>query len=291
MTGPGSRPSAPAADANPLPGAAVPSFVRSLDGTPIAVFRSGEGPPLVLVHGAAADHTTFRVVGPMLAERFTVHALDRRGRGASADGPAYSIEREFEDIAAVVDAAAAEHGAPVDLVGHSFGGRCGLGAALLTGNLRRLVVYEGAPPPPGRGYQRAELRERLGHLAEAGDREAVLVLFMREIVGMSDADLAAYRANPVWPLRVQAASTIVRELGGERSAAASLEALGLVRQPVLQLLGSESRAIFHESTAALQGRLLDGRIVVIEGARHAAHHTHPDRFVEAVEAFITERSA
>ena len=56
------------------------------------------------MHGSTADHTTFRVVGPRLARRFRVHAIDRRGRGASGDAPAYAIEREFEDLAAVADA-------------------------------------------------------------------------------------------------------------------------------------------------------------------------------------------
>ena len=59
--------------------------VRSTDGTAIAVTTVGSGPPLVLVHGAAADHTTFRVVVPLLAPRFTTHAIDRRGRGGSGD--------------------------------------------------------------------------------------------------------------------------------------------------------------------------------------------------------------
>ena len=74
----------------------------SNDGTPIAYRRSGEGPPLVLVHGAAADHGRWRPVLPAFEERFTVYATDRRGRGGSGDGDDYAIEREFEDVAAVV---------------------------------------------------------------------------------------------------------------------------------------------------------------------------------------------
>ena len=104
----------------------------STDGTPIAVFTTGVGPPLILVHGAAADHTTFRVLGPLLATRFTIHAIDRRGRGASGDTSPYAIEREFEDLASVATALAREAGGAVDVFGHSYGGRCALGAALLT---------------------------------------------------------------------------------------------------------------------------------------------------------------
>jgi pimeloyl-ACP methyl ester carboxylesterase len=71
----------------------------SQDGTPIAFWRSGEGPPLVLVHGTAANHGRWRPVLPAFAVSFTVYAIDRRGRGGSGDADGYSVEREFEDVA------------------------------------------------------------------------------------------------------------------------------------------------------------------------------------------------
>ena len=265
----------------------IPSrLVRSADGTPIAVFSSGSGPPLVLVHGAASDHTTFRVVAPLFQRRFTVHAIDRRGRGESGDGPGWTIEREYEDLRAVVEAVAAESGAPVDVLGHSFGGRVALGAALQPGHLRRLVVYEGAPPALERPYQAGDLPARLrGVLTERGP-EALLQTFLAEVIGMGPDELEAYRKNPVWPLRVAAAPTIIRELEGERSPAAGLDVLGAVELPVLQLLGRDSARPFRAATEALQGRLGNGRVVVIDGARHAAHHTHAERFVAEVEDYL-----
>lgn len=260
--------------------------IGSRDGTPIAVFAEGSGPPLVLVHGTSADHTTFRVVAPRLAGDRTTHAIDRRGRGASGDGQPYSIEREFEDVAAVAETLAAEAGAPVPVFGHSYGGRCALGAARLTDAISRVICYEGAPAPPGRSYRPAGIEARLVALLAAGDPDAVLATFLAEIVGMTAEDLAAYRADPVWPVRVAAAHTIPRELAGEASAAASLEALAGVRQPVLQLLGTASRPIFAAAARALDARLADGRIVEIEGARHAAHHTHVEAVVAAIGAFL-----
>ncbi len=265
--------------------------VVSRDGTPIAVFSSGEGPPLVLVHGATADHTTWRTTGPLLERRSRLHAIDRRGRGASGDRPDYSIEREFEDLAAVADAAAAEAGSPVDVVGHSYGGRCALGAALLTSSIGRLIVYEGAPSPPaargiGAGYQPLGVQERIAELIEAGNRDAALETFMREIVQMPPAALAAFRADPIWPVRAAAVGTTLRELEGEASPAASLEALGRVDVPVLQVLGGDSAPPFRAATEALDARLRSGTVVVIEGARHAAHHTHAGEFVAAVESFL-----
>lgn len=263
------------------------AFVRSRDGTQIALFRSGDGPPLVLVHGATADHTAFRVVGPMLGVSFTVFAIDRRGRGASGDADgSYSIEREFEDVAAVAETLAAASGGPVDVFGHSYGGRCALGAALLTDAFRRVVSYEGAPTPPGSSYHPSGVADRLRARLAVEDRDGALATFLTEVVGMSAADLAAYQADPIWTVRAAAAGTILRELEAEADPAASLDRLAAVRQPVLQLLGGESIPVFRDATVALDSRLTDSRVVVIDGARHAAHHTHPDKVVAAVRTFL-----
>ena len=260
--------------------------VRSPDGTPIAVFTTGTGPPLLLVHGAAADHTTFRVIGPLLAPRFMIAAIDRRGRGASGDTAPYAIEREFEDLAAVASVFASEAGGPVDVFGHSYGGRCALGAALLTADIGRVVSYEGAPTPPGEHYGDDALATELAALADAGRNETLLETFMTRVVGMTPDELDRYRADPVWPRRVVAALTIARELAVETGDEAGLERLGAVRQPVLQVLGGDSLREFAVATAALHDRLADGSVVVIPGAKHAAHHTHPDALLEAVTSFL-----
>ncbi len=187
----------------------------SRDGTRIAWVRSGSGPPIVLVHGATADHTAWRTAAPLLAPTHTLFAIDRRGRGSSGDHLPYAIAREYEDVAAVVDAISASEGRPVDVVGHSFGGRVGLGAALLTSNLRRLVVYEGAPAPGGRSFHGDQVMARLEALAAADDRERLLAYFLAEVVGMPPADLEAYRTSPTWPTRVADAPTLVREMWAE----------------------------------------------------------------------------
>ena len=220
-----------------------------------------------------------------------MQAIDRRGRGASGDTPPYSIEREFEDVAAVAETIAAEAGRPVPVFGHSYGGRCALGAALISDRVGPVICYEGAPPPAGRSYEPRALREDLAARLAADDLDGLLGEFMTRVVGMSEADLTAYRADPIWPVRAAAAGTIPRELEAEANPAGSLERLGAVRQPVLQLLGADSRRIFREATLALDARLADGRIVEIGGARHAAHHTHPDVVVEAVRQFLDATSS
>ncbi|HSO29933.1 MAG TPA: alpha/beta hydrolase [Candidatus Sulfomarinibacteraceae bacterium] len=282
MTGP--RGGADREDDSPL------RVVRSADGTSIAVFESGTAepgtPPLLLVHGTTADHLTFRVVAPLLGRRRRLHAIDRRGRGASGDGQTYSIEREFEDVAAAAEAVAEDFGGPVDVLGHSYGGRCALGAALLTSAIRRVVSYEGAPAAGGRPYRRQDLVDRLRAQLAQGARAAALETFMREVVGMDDAAMDRFQADAVWPLRVAASPTILRELLAEPAPAASLVALGRVAVPVLQVLGTESRPAFRAATAALDALLPRGTVVRIEGAAHAAHHTHPDAFASVVESFL-----
>lgn len=284
------------------PFAADPELVRSsVDGTAIAVFESlapadadagateprrDQHAPLLLVHGATADHTTWRAVGPRLAATRRVFAMDRRGRGASGDAPDYSIELEFADVATVAQSIAARSNGAVDVVGHSYGGRCGLGASLLTPSIRRLVVYEGAPVPPGMSYRPPGLLEAVGSALDRGDNEVALATFFGGIVGMSEAALAAYRADPVWPERVAAAPTILREIEAEATGPASIEALARVSVPVLLLLGSISRSPFRIGTDALAARLAQAQVQVIEGAAHAAHHTHADAFVRLVEAFL-----
>jgi pimeloyl-ACP methyl ester carboxylesterase len=84
---------------------ADPRKVVSEDGTPVAVWRSGAGPPLLLIHGAAADHNRWAPVLAALQERFIVFAVDRRGRGMSGDATDYALEREYEDVVAVVESA------------------------------------------------------------------------------------------------------------------------------------------------------------------------------------------
>lgn len=272
----------------------------SADGVPLALFEvepslavqaptdAVSGPALLLVHGATADHTTWRNVGPAFAATRRVLAIDRRGRGASGDAATYSIEREYEDIAAAADLISGETGGPVDVVGHSYGGRVGLGASLRTPAIRRLVVYEGAPVPAGMSYRPPGMVETVRAALDRGDNETALATFLAGIVGMSEAALDAYRADPVWPTRVAAAPTILREVEAEASAAASLDALGRVTAPVLLVLGSISRSPFRIGTDELASRLADARVVTIAGAAHAAHHTHAAEFVRMVESFLDE---
>jgi pimeloyl-ACP methyl ester carboxylesterase len=264
--------------------------VASRDGTEIAVWTSGQGPPLVLVHGAVADHTRWRPLLPHLEPQVTVHAMDRRGRGASGDAPAYDPRRELEDVAAVINAVAAAYGSPVDLYGHSFGGFCAFGAALLTANVGRLVLYEGWPPVDPRARELpAGLGERLDALLTEGNRDAVVETMFREVVRMPEAEVAALRAQPAWPARVAAAHTIVRELRAIPTLPFDPAEAARVAVPTLLLTGSESSDPFADDVARVAAALPDARVVVLEGHRHVADILAPKLFAGHLVAFLRDR--
>src|SRR5918997_2923495 len=168
--------------------------VPSADGTPIACWRSGEGPPLVLVHGTAADHGRWSPVLPAFEGRFAVCAVDRRGRGGSGDSEGYAIEREFEDVAAVVDSL----GEPAVLLGHSYGALVALEAALLTGNVRKLVLYDPGIEVEGEVVSPPEVIGRLEAHLGAGDRDGVVATTMREIAGLPPETVEHMRSQPAW---------------------------------------------------------------------------------------------
>jgi pimeloyl-ACP methyl ester carboxylesterase len=261
--------------------------VASRDGTEIAYWTTGGGPPLVLVHGAVADHTRWRPLLPYLEPHATVHAMDRRGRGASGDGPAYSLAREFEDVAAVVDAVAEACGSAVDLYAHSFGGLCAFGGAALTASLGRLVLYEGWPPvEPGAHRLPPGLGERLEALLAAGDHDAVVETMFREFVLMPAAEVAALRAQPSWPARVDAAPALVRELRANAEAALDPGQAARITVPTLLLTGSDSRDPFAADTRAVAAALPDARVVVMEGQQHVADILAPEVVAGHLLAFL-----
>lgn len=263
--------------------------VTSRDGTEIAYWSSGSGPPLLLVHGTAGTHERFAPLLPYLEPHATVHVMDRRGRGASGDSSVYELAREFEDVAAVVDSIAETSRSVVDVYGHSYGGNCAFGAALLTSNIRRLVLYEGWPPlRPERLEFPPEVGERLDRLVAEGDRELALETFMREIVGVPEDDLATVRAQPTWQARVGAVHTITREIEGFYGHPLDPEEGSKITVPVLVVTGSETPPSIRDDPEGLAEALPDARIAVIDGQQHIADILAPKVFAATVLAFLLD---
>lgn len=256
----------------------------SADGTSIAHWRTGEGPPLVLVHGATADHTTtWSLAAPLLARHFTVYAMDRRGRGASGDGAEYDLRREAEDVAAVI----AHVGRPVRLIGHSFGGLCALEASRLSDGIEKLVLYEGVSRQ-GILHGRPELLEKLRTLATSGDYEGVLRTVFLEALGLPEPAFQALRANEAaWRARLANTPPFLRELEAEEAYVFDAARFADLHTPTLLLVGETSPQTAHDDAAAVAAALPNAQVQVIPGQGHGATYQAPDVFVESVLPFLT----
>jgi pimeloyl-ACP methyl ester carboxylesterase len=254
----------------------------SRDGARIAYERSGSGPSLVLIHGGWADHTSWSLVVPTLAEHFTVYAVDRRGCGQSDPyGDEYEMEQDFQDVAAVVDAV----GTSVNLVGHSIGGFCALHGALLTPNVRRLVVYE--PPLGGPETIQDAVVDRIEALIAAGDRDQAAVVFGHEVVGVPLAEIEQQRASPTWAARVAGVHAIPPGMRALLRFHFEPERLRGLTVPTLLLVGSESTPYHKGAVATVAAALPNAQVAVLPSQQHSANVTAPDLLATQVLDFLT----
>lgn len=261
--------------------------VTSADGTEIAFERTGSGSPLVLVTGGATnDHTRWEQAGvrPAFAEHCTVYAMDGRGRGESGDADEYALEREVEDVTAVVDAI----DGPVTLLGHSVGALYSLEAALRTDNLGKLILYE---PPIAVGDHELGVEEvaaEIEALLSDDEKEQALVLFLQAVGGLSSAELDALRSAPTWQDRVDVAHIIPRGLRATDEYEFDASRFADLPTPTLLLSGSESPPLYSDGIKALNRTLPNSRIVTFDGHAHVAMLTATDRFIDEVLAFTLE---
>lgn len=257
--------------------------ITSKDGTTIGFERTGEGPPLLLVHGTTADHTRWGGVSPHFQSHFTVLAMDRRGRGGSGDAPKYDILREAEDVAAVVETI----GEPVSVVAHSYGAVCTLEAALLTSRIRRMVLYE-PPIPTGLPMYPPSLPDRMQSLIDAGEKESALEIFFREVVGMPEHELAEYRRLPMWKGRIRLAPTIPRELTIDRRYTFEPGKFSDLQLPVRLLLGGDSPPLFQKAVETVGAALPKATVIVLPSQQHIAMDTNPELFVDQVLGYLLD---
>ena len=178
-------------------------------------------------------------------------------------------------------------GEPAYLLGHSYGGLVALEAASRAARLRGLVLYE---PPLVEGAGGAAffqlLGDRLAALLAAGDREAVLLAFLREGPRLPPAEIAARRARADWPDAVAYAHTLPREMHTVGRYALDPGRVAGWGWPTLLLLGSESPPFFRHAIEALHTALPRSEVTVLQGEHHQAMQTAPDLFAEAVHRFL-----
>jgi pimeloyl-ACP methyl ester carboxylesterase len=241
--------------------------VRSADGTPIALERSGTGPALVMALGAFNDRHSKPELAALLAPHFTVVAYDRRGRGDSGDTAPYAVGREIEDLAAVV--AAVHDNAPVHVFGHSSGAVLGLRAAAAGVPIAKLAVYEppvavidGTPAPTDR-----DLVGRVAAAVAAGRRGDAAKLFMTEAIGMPAEVVAMIEGSQGWPALVALAHTLPYDLT-ITAEALSPALLTRIAVPTLAIDGGASPPFMHETAAAIATVVPDAKHVTLPGQTH-----------------------
>lgn len=250
--------------------------VTAPDGTRITYEVFGSGPPLVLVHGTLTNRNTnwFAVKG-ILAERFTLYAVDRRGRGETSATEGHSTGAEFEDIAAVVRSAPE----PVFLLGHSYGAQVALGTAAIVPELvRELVLYE---PPVASSMTDDQLRA-LEDDAARGDWDAFVAHFLTGIGAVSEKQAEALRATPIWKMFIGDARATLGDVRAFKSHDFKPEKFTSLRMPFVFLCGSESAPVQLQATDTLVDMIPNARKVELRGQGHEAMFTAPAHFTDTV---------
>lgn len=253
--------------------------VIAADGTEIAYETHGDGPPIVLYHGTTADRHHWGPLVEHLAGSFTLVAADRRGRGDSGDADEYSLDREADDLRALVDAVRETADRDPVVFGHSFGGLVTLAAAPDL-DVEAAVLYEPAvlvEDPP------ESLADAMAARLEDGDRRGALRLFVEEAGGNRDVEQLSW-----WPeeARFDRVETVVRENYAVESF--DLPEEPAVDAPTLLLTGEHGPSHLKRTVAALDERLPDSRVVEFDGQGHSATTEAPERVAAAVREFLAD---
>jgi alpha-beta hydrolase superfamily lysophospholipase len=238
---------------------------RSADGTELAFDRLGEGPAVVLVSGASTARALHASLAELLATDLTVLNYDRRGRGDSGDTAPYAVEREIEDLAAVIAAA----GGSAAVFGNSSGSVLALRAAAAGLPITRLALWE--PPfmvDPDAPRRQREYAAGLTELLAAGRRGDAMALFMAT-VGLPPEAIEGMRRAPMWAGMEAIAPTLLYDAAvmGDSTVPAGLGSA--VRIPTLVLTGGDTGAWADDAAAALTAALPAGEHRVLEGQTHA----------------------
>jgi pimeloyl-ACP methyl ester carboxylesterase len=239
--------------------------VLSADGTKIAFDQTGQGPPIILVVGAFNDRSTGAPLAKSLESQLTVLNYDRRGRGASGDTQPYAVEREVEDL----DALIREAGGAARVFGYSSGANLALEGAARGLNITKLALYE-APFIVGDGVPRPpkDMAGQLAKLVASGRRGEAVELFQTRLVGIPEPVVVQLRQAPFRPALEAIAHTLVYDatvVGDLRLPAAELRS---IKAPTLVMYGGESPAFMGNAAKALAAALPHGQVRALEGQAH-----------------------
>jgi pimeloyl-ACP methyl ester carboxylesterase len=241
------------------------STVTSSDGTAIAYERTGSGPPIVLVDGAMCDRAggPMRPLAQILRDSFTVYAYDRRGRGDSSDTPPYAVEREVEDLQALIGVAGGEAG----VYAVSSGGALAIAAAAVEPGITRIALFE--PPYLAEVGDDAPLKaytKDLDELLAAGRRGDAVARFMAH-VGVPEQVVAGMRSGPGWSAMEAIAPTLAYDdalLGGGRVPREAAD----VTIPALVMSGGDCPQALQQAAKAAAQALPAAEFRILPGQTH-----------------------
>ncbi|HEX4220546.1 MAG TPA: alpha/beta hydrolase [Acidimicrobiales bacterium] len=239
---------------------------RSADGTSIAFDREGDGPPLVVVVGAFCDRSTSIGLAALLAPDFTVLRYDRRGRGASGDNPPSAVEREIEDLEAVMAAA----GGSAFVFAHSSGAILALEAVIGGLPATKLAVYEPPYIVEGTRDRPERLAERVGRLLAADRRSEAAELFLLEGPEVPPEVVTMMKGAPVWSRFERLAHTLPSELAVVGDQRVPVDRLARIGVSTLALSGADSPQWARDAVDAVAGAIPGSRHRVLEGQSHNA---------------------
>jgi pimeloyl-ACP methyl ester carboxylesterase len=252
--------------------------ITSADGTTLAARHSGHGSPMVLAHGANGDLDTFALIEGLLAERHSVWVYSRRGRGGSGDGPDYALEREVEDVLAVLAAA----GDRPHLFGHSGGAAYCFLAAMQRPSLRSLVLYE---PPLHLDRLNTSIVDDIQAALEAGNPDRALEIVF-PAVGVVDTEVQVLRSlEPVWERLRAGVRLVPREIRTGFEAIDRLEAFDPPDIPTLYLYGEATDASIFAPPDEVAELLPKAQLHGLAGQRHLAFAFDPTSVAQAVLHF------
>jgi len=245
--------------------------VTSKDGTTLAFDQSGKGPAIILVVGAFNDRWTGAPLTQLLEQHFTVFNYDRRGRGDSGDTAPYAVEREIEDLEALI----AEAGGSAGVFGYSSGAALALKAAASGRAITRLALYDlplmveqPSRDESGRKPLRANLADQLTDLIRAGRRGDAVELFQMQGVGIPVEVVVQMRNAPFRPALEKMAHTLVYEMTLLGDLSLPNELAASVPVPTLVMAGRESPAFMHDTAKSLANGLPNGQCRILEGQTH-----------------------
>jgi pimeloyl-ACP methyl ester carboxylesterase len=257
--------------------------LTSSDGTTIAFERSGDGPPVILVCGGSTDRTANAPLSELLAEYFTVFNYDRRGRGDSGDTAPYAVEREIEDIDAVIAVA----GGSASVYGTSSGAALALEAAASGLAITKLALWEPSYIVEGRPRPPADTARIYAELVAAGRRGDAVEYFMAKVVGLPPELVAEARKAPWWPAQEALAHTLAYDatIMGDYSLPA--ERVASVMVPTLVIDGGASFPWIRKTAEAIADIIPHAQRRTLEGQ---THNVAAEAITPVLVEFFAERN-